>query len=361
MDAEFFSTRHDHIFVYAKNRASFTINKGVAVGDEIAEHYNKKDEAGRPYYLKPLRAMGGEDARADRPTLFFPLQAPDGTDVLPIRRDGSEGRWRWSQGRTEDDKHLIEWVKGRAGWAPYYRIFGDTVSQRPPETIWPHWDVGSNRTSKAEIKALFGGSKSFETPKPERLIERVIVLATQPGDWVLDSFAGSGTTGAVAHKMRRRWVMVELGDHAQTHIVPRLKKVIDGQDPGGITEAVGWNGGGGFRFYRLAPSLLEKDRFGNWVVAKTYNPAMLAEAVCKLMGFTYDPSQEPSDYWRHGHSTERDFIYITTQSLTHDALKKLSEELGPDRTLLICCKAFSAREAAFPNLTLSRRSRNQTG
>lgn len=97
MDAEFFSTRHDHIFVYAKDRGSFSINKGVAVGDEIAEHYNKKDENGRPYYLKPLRAMGGEDARADRPTLFFPLQAPDGSETLPIRRDGSEGRWRWSK------------------------------------------------------------------------------------------------------------------------------------------------------------------------------------------------------------------------------------------------------------------------
>jgi adenine-specific DNA-methyltransferase len=112
--------------------------------------------------------------------------------------------------------------------------------------------------------------------------------------------------------------------------------------------------GGGFRCYRLAPSLLEKDRFGNWVVSKDYNAAMLAEAMCKLMGFTYGPSQEPAHYWQHGHSTEHDFIYVTTQSLTHDALKKLSEEVGPERTLLICCKAFSAREAAFKNLTLKK-------
>lgn len=171
---------------------------------------------------------------------------------------------------------------------------------------------------------------------------------------MLDSFAGSGTTGAVAQKMGRRWIMVELGNHALTHIVPQLTKVIDGGDPGGVTEAVDWKGGGGFRFYRLAPSLLEKDRFGNWVVAKDYNAAMLAEAMCKLMGFTYAPSQGPADYWRHGHSTERDFIYVTTQSLTHDALKTLSEEVGPERTLLICCKAFSAREAAFKNCTLKK-------
>lgn len=148
--------------------------------------------------------------------------------------------------------------------------------------------------------------------------------------------------------------MVELGEHAVTHCVPRLKKVIDGKDPGGVTEAVGWKGGGGFRFCRLAPSLLIKDRFGNWVIAPSYNPAMLAEAVCKLMGFTYAPSQEPEEYWRHGHSTETDFIYVTTQSLTHDALKKLSDEVGPHRTLLICCKAFSAKESAFDNLTIKK-------
>jgi adenine-specific DNA-methyltransferase len=148
--------------------------------------------------------------------------------------------------------------------------------------------------------------------------------------------------------------MVELGDHAVTHIVPRLKKVIDGDDPGGVTEATEWKGGGGFRFYRLAPSLLEKDRFGNWVVAKEYNAAMLAEALCKLLGFTYEPSQDVAEYWRHGHSTETDFIYVTTQSLTYDALKKLSEEVGPKRTLLVCCKAFNAKEDSFPNLTVKK-------
>jgi hypothetical protein len=171
---------------------------------------------------------------------------------------------------------------------------------------------------------------------------------------VLDSFAGSGTTGAVAHKMGRRWIMVELGDHATTHIVPRLKKVIDGADPGGVTEATGWKGGGGFRFYRLAPSLIETDQFGQKVISKQYNAAMLAEAMCKHMGYTYAPSQDPALYWQQGYSTERDFIYTTTQSLTHDALKALSLEVGPDRTLLICCKAFRARLSDFPNLTVKK-------
>ena len=125
--------------------------------------------------------------------------------------------------------------------------------------------------------------------------------------------------------------MVELGDHCHTLIIPRLTSVIDGTDASGITEAAGWKGGGGFRYYRLAPSLLEKDKWGNWIVNKQYNAAMLAEAICKLEGFTYAPSD--SIYWQHGHSSERDFIYVTTQNLNHDQLQALSDEVGGDRSV----------------------------
>jgi adenine-specific DNA-methyltransferase len=177
-------------------------------------------------------------------------------------------------------------------------------------------------------------------------------MSDQRGDIVLDSFAGSGTTGAVAHKMGRRWIMVELGEHCHTHIIPRLKKVIDGEDRGGITEAVNWQGGGGFRYYRLAPSLLEQDSWGNWVISKDYNSAMLAEAVCKLNGFTYAPSE--THFWQHGYSTERDFIYVTTQTLTREQLAKISEEVGDNRALLVCCGAFRVKPEMFPNLTLRK-------
>jgi len=202
------------------------------------------------------------------------------------------------------------------------------------------------------MHALYGARNAFDTPKPERLIERILHIATNPGDLVLDSFAGSGTTGAVAHKMGRRWIMVELGEHCHTHIIPRLKKVIDGEDPGGITKAVNWKGGGGFRYYRLAPSLLEKDKWGNWTINKTYNGAMLAEALCKLEGFTYAPSD--SIYWQHGYSTEQDFIYVTTANLNHDQLQQLSDEVGSDRTLLVLCTAFRARADRYPNLTVKK-------
>jgi adenine-specific DNA-methyltransferase len=219
------------------------------------------------------------------------------------------------------------------------------------QTWWSYEFAGSTRNASAEMKGLFEGTKAFETPKPEKLLNRILHIATNHSDLVLDSFAGSGTTGAVAHKMGRRWIMVELGEHCHTHIIPRLQKVIDGEDLGGITKSVNWKGGGGFRYYRLAPSLLEKDKWGNWVINKTYNAAMLAEALCKLEGFTYAPSD--SVYWQHGRSTERDFLYVTTANLTHEQLQQLSDEVGPERSLLVLCTSFRGR-GDYPSLTVKK-------
>ncbi|MFB8798106.1 MAG: hypothetical protein U7126_28640 [Microcoleus sp.] len=152
--------------------------------------------------------------------------------------------------------------------------------------------------------------------------------------------------------MGRRWIMIELGEHCHTHIIPRLKKVIDGEDQGGISKAVNWKGGGGFRYYHLAPSLLEKDKWDNWVINKTYNAAMLAEALCKIEGFTYAPSD--TFYWQHGYSTESDFIYVTTQNFSHEQLSKLADEVGQERTLLVLCTAFRGQTDIFPNLTVKK-------
>jgi len=197
-----------------------------------------------------------------------------------------------------------------------------------------------------------GGVDFKNGKKPEALVSRIIRMSTKAGDLVLDSFAGSGTTGAVAHKMGRRWIMIELGDHCHTHIIPRLKKVIDGDDQGGISKTANWQGGGGFRYYSLAPSLLEQDRWSNWVVNKNYNPAMLAEALCKLEGFTSAPSD--SQWWNHGYSSEQDFIYVTTQNLSQQQLEELSDEVGGDRSLLVCCTAFRGKSDQFQNLTLKK-------
>lgn len=224
------------------------------------------------------------------------------------------------------------------------RINGTVTTAAAATNMWD--DLLSNNLHNE------GGVSFPNGKKPEFLIKRVLELSTEPGDLVLDSFAGSGTTGAVAHKMGRRWIMVELGEHCHTHIVPRLKKVIDGQDPSGITQAVAWKGGGGFRYFRLAPSLLEQDTWGNWIVSRSYNAGMLAEALCKLEGFTYAPSD--TLFWQHGHSSERDFIYVTTQTLSKEQLTHLSDEVGPSRSLLVLCTAFRCKADAFPNVTVKK-------
>lgn len=356
MDAQFFSVRHDHLLVYAKDMTKAVWNRLSTGG--APDHYDKVDATGRKYYLKPLRAMGGQgDSRAARPTLYYALTAPDGSEVFPVRQDGTDGAWRWNKSKVEQEIARIDWIQGRNGWTPYYRIYAEENPTRPPETIWTHGEVGSNRTSKAEIKKLFPDLVPFGTPKPERLLQRVLSIATNAGDLVLDSFAGSGTTGAVAHKMRRQWIMVELGEHCHTHVIPRLAKVVAGDDPGGITDDVDWGGGGGFRYYRLAPSLIVNDRWGNPVINPEYNAAQLAEALAKLEGFNYAPSEV--QWWQHGHSSERDFIYVTTQNLSADQLQALSEEVGSDRSLLVCCSAFRGVTAAkaaerWPNLTLKK-------
>ena len=221
-----------------------------------------------------------------------------------------------------------------------------------PRTWWSADEAGHNQEAKRDhLNKLLIGIEPFATPKPERLLEKILEIATNPGDLVLDSFAGSGTTGAVAHKMGRRWILVELGEHAKTHIVPRLHKVLDGQDPGGITKAVNWCGGGGFRFFTLAPSLLQKDRWDNWVINKDYHGEMLAEALCKLEGFRYDPN--PEVYWQQGHSTETDYLYVTTATLTSAQLQQLADEVGPERSLLVLCPAFRGK-ADFANLTVKK-------
>jgi adenine-specific DNA-methyltransferase len=239
------------------------------------------------------------------------------------------------------NSELFAWLKDSA-----LLVDNQIVKANKLTDVWVHADI-----PKADL-ANEGGVDFRRGKKPENLLKRIIEFSTQPGDLVLDSFAGSGTTGAVAHKMKRRWIMVELGEHCHTHIVPRLRKVIDGTDMGGITSAVNWQGGGGFRYFNLAPSLLEKDKWGNWVINAEYNPAMLAEALCKLEGFTYQPSD--TVYWQHGYSTERDFIYVTTQHLSAEQLDQLNDEVGTERTLLVLCFAFRGNPNRWPSLTVKK-------
>ena len=197
-----------------------------------------------------------------------------------------------------------------------------------------------------------GGVDFPKGKKPEKLIQRCIAMSTSPGDWVLDSFLGSGTTAAVAHKMGRRWIGIELGDHCYTHCLPRLKAVVDGEQ-GGISKAVNWQGGGGFRFFELAPSLLKKDKYGNWVIDERYNADMLAAAMAKHQGFTYAPDSEV--FWKQGYSFEKDYIFTTTQFVTLEYLDLIHQEMAEDESLLICCKAFQdGADQRYENINVKK-------
>lgn len=337
---------HEYVVVYSPNPDAFKVRRSRLPLDEKSRKAYSNPNADPRGPWQSI-SFTGEGYRAN---MMYPIEGPNGAIHRP-----PEGRhWAMLEPEYERLKREKRLYFGRDGTGvPRTIRFLSEVEGLVPWTWWPHEDVGHTDEAKKESQALFGKTNVFPTPKPERLIARILEIATKPGELVLDSFAGSGTTGAVAHKMGRRWIMVELGDHCETHIVPRMKKVIDGDDPGGITEAVGWKGGGGYRYYRLAPSLLEKDAFGQWVISPAYNAEMLAEAMCVHFGFTYAPSAE--HYWMQGRSSETDFIYITTNSLTHEQLKVISEDVGQERTLLICCKAFQgAKVDAFTNLTVRK-------
>ncbi len=234
MDAHTFSSSHDFILAYAKNPNDMIFQKIEPDDDDAPSHYNQTDKTGRSYYLKPLRAMGGQgETRAARPNLYYALTAPNGSEIFPQRQDGSDGAWRWSREKTENEVDRIEWREGRSGWTPYFRIYADTSSGRPPETIWYHRDIGSSRTAKAQIKNIFSEAV-FDTPKPLGLIERVIEIAAEPNSIVLDSFAGSGTTAHAVLKANkrdggnRRFILVEMEDYADKLTAERVRRVING-------------------------------------------------------------------------------------------------------------------------------------
>jgi adenine-specific DNA-methyltransferase len=345
-DAKYFSSDHDTILVYARNKANWVPNRLPRTEGHNTYYKNPDNDPRGPWNSVTYT---GNKTREQRPNLYYGITNPHTGDIVFPPENLTWRYGRETHERNVEEK-LLYW--GRTGTAkvPRLKMFLDDAEPIVPRSVWLPIDAGSTQTAMTEQKAL--SSKPFSTPKPENLLQRIIHIATQPGELVLDSFAGSGTTGAVAHKMGRRWIMVELGEHCHTHIIPRLHQVIDGIDQGGTSKDVQWKGGGGYRYFRLAPSLLEKDRWGNWVINTQFNAAMLAEAVCKLEGFTYAPSD--TVFWQHGSSTERDFIYTTTQNLSHDQLQQLSDDVGPERTLLVMCAAFRGQPEQFPNLTVKK-------
>ena len=263
-------------------------------------------------------------------------------DLISIEYTPKTGRNKgtvYEQFYKGDKCRLLVWLKDTSEI-----INGELYKKDLQGTYWDMNPWMKNLTKEGNVEFPKG-------KKPEALIYRIFSMATEENDLVLDSFLGSGTTAAVAQKMGRRWIGVEMGEHINTHCIPRLQKVINGEDLGGITKTVNWQGGGGFKFYELAASLIVKDKYGQQIISDKYNAEMLAEAMCKILGYHYKP--DPEKYWKQGFSSEKSFIYTTTMSMQEEALSKLADDVGDDN-LLICCSAFIGNPKAYPNISVKK-------
>lgn len=329
MDAKQFSSSHDYVHVYSR-QPGWRGNHFVVEPNLDQFPFTATD--GRRYRSDPLRKWGTNSLRSDRPNLWYSIAAPDGTEVWPIKPDGTEGNWRWSKETYEQRAGEVDWLDKGNGLQPYVRQYADSSTTRPPETFWPHALVGHNHEAAEELKKLL--SQKFSTPKPERLLERVLHIGSNPGDIVLDCFAGSGTTAAAAHKMGRRWVTVELSqENLDTFIKPRLTKVVEGKDPGGITESAGWTGGGGFRVVEVGPSMFEEEDdtvlLAEWAVG-----GELAEAVCAQLGYT--PEHDGPFAGRKGRSR----LAVLDGMLTPGVADYLVSHLGEKETLVVVAQSL---------------------
>ncbi len=339
------SRSHDAILVYARKNASEVIFNKLPRSDEAKERYSNPDNDPRGSWTSGDLSVGPIIEEK-----VYEIVTPSGRKVSPP----AGYCWRLTR------KRLEEFIKDNRIWfgadgknTPRIKRFLTEVKDGvTPMTLWLREDVGDNQEGKREIKDLFTGDV-FGTPKPERLIQRIITLGSDLGDYVLDSFLGSGTTSAVAHKMGRKWIGIELGEHAKTHCLPRLRKVVDGSDQGGVSASMNWKGGGGFKFYELAPSLLKKDKYGQWIFEEIYNANMLAAAMCKHEGFKFSPDAEV--YWKQGKSTEMDYVFVITSFVTVELLDRIHSEMKETESLLVCAKSFSpACKDKYANITIKK-------
>lgn len=343
-DAKWLSNSHDHVIVYAKNKDLWFPNL-LPRTDDMNDRYKNPDNDKRGLWT------ASDLTRAEhRDRDFYGIITPSGKEVFPAK-GRSWSRPKHEIERLKEDNRL--WFGPNLDNVPRLKRFVSEVQDGiVAKTIWTRIEVGDNQEAKKEVKAI-KDDDIFATPKPERLIQRILTLATNPGDLVLDSFLGSGTTAAVAHKMGRSWIGIELGDHCYTHCVPRLRKVVSGEDQGGISKAMDWKGGGGFKTYSLAPSLLAADEHDMLRFNPAFTDDMVAEAIAKIEGFTYAP--DPEVFWKQSRSSEKDYLLVTKIFVTREWLAQLHEQMTGEESLLICCPAFGdGCDRAFPNISLKK-------
>ena len=340
-DARWFSDNHDHILVYAKDKVNWRPNPLSRTEKMDARYKNPDNDPRGPWMTQPLHAKSGRDTK-------YSFTFSNGITWSPP--SGTFPRYGKDTLKQADEEKRV-WFGANGTAVPRMKKYlSDMIGGVVPMTIWTHEEVGNNDEAKREVKA-FNPDDVFSTPKPERLLNRIVELGSNEGDWILDSFAGSGTTGAVAHKRNRKWVMVELGDHAKTHIIPRLKSVASGKDQGGISKMVGWKGGGGFKYFELGDSLFVADDDLRLTVLnpKVYNGALI-RAVLKVEGFKL---LHP-DNGLHGISG-RTIAHVTEQYLNQGYVEALIREVGDAADyLIIYAKTISSKIKLTENVEIRK-------
>ena len=342
------SDGHDYVLVYAKDKDLFKqVRNRLPLSEEQRRSYKNPDNDPRgPWTSTDCTAQAGHGT-ADQ---FYTLTTPVGR-VIELPKSLC---WRFTKERMEEEIAAGRIWLGKDGTGvPRKKTYLKDSTGVVPWTLWMNKEVGHNQEAKKENNALFGSSNAFDTPKPERLIQRIIHIASNPGDLVLDSFLGSGTTAAVAQKMGRRWIGVEMGNHAYTHCKVRMDKVIAGEDPGGITKAQNWQGGGGYRFYEVAPTLINKDPFDEYVINEDYDANMLAAAVALHEGFHYQPDGDL--FWKQSVGNENSYLFVTTRHLNSPYLDSIKDTMEEDEYLIIACRSFdSGLDKAYDNITVKK-------
>ncbi|MBR2207459.1 MAG: site-specific DNA-methyltransferase [Synergistaceae bacterium] len=343
-DAKWLSDNHDFILVYAKNKEIWRPNL-LPRTDEMNSRYKNPDNDPRG-----LWKAGDCSAKRLTPSDCYPITTPSGRVVNPP----AGYSWRFSKEKFEElikDNRIYFGENGDN--VPAVKRFLSEVKQGATSlTIWKYTEVGHNQDAKKEVKAI-NSESVFATPKPEKLIERILTLATNPGDFVLDSFLGSGTTAAVALKMNRKFIGIEIGEHAYTHCKVRLDKVIRGEDSGGVTKSTGWTGGGGYKFFELAPSLMQLDEFGEYVTNKQYDEEMLARAIALHKGYDYNPDEKI--FWKQSRGTERSWLYVTTAHVSGNFAASIHGTMSDNEFLTIACKTYdSGVQRLYKNIRIEK-------
>ncbi len=342
-DARWFSDTHDYVLVYAKDKINWKPNL-LPRPEDSTKGYSNPDNDPRGVW-----ASGPCHAKTPNEKDIYEITTPSGRKILPPAGTS----WRFSKEKFEV---LIQenriWFGEHGDNVPRYKRFLTEVQDGfVPTTLWLRNEVGDIQEAKKEVKNV-DSKNVFATPKPERLIQQILTLGSNAGDLVLDSFLGSGTTAAVAHKMGRRYIGIEMGDHAYTHCKVRLDKVISGEDKGGITKSANWQGGGGYNFYELAPSLVVEDKFGNPIINKEYNADMLAAAMALHEGFTYAP--DDNYYWKQA-KNENAYLFTTTAHITVEYLSSIESEMQDGEYLIIACRSYdSGADKVFKNIKVKK-------